>query len=109
MPPVARRDSTRRSTSFGPTARSPRAAGGECEGRSPSMRLKDKSIIVTGSTTGIGRAIAERCVGEGARVLVHGRDRKAGEAVVASLGDNAALHAADLADPASAPRLANPA
>ena len=36
------------------------------------MRLKDKVIIVTGSTTGIGLAIAERCVAEGAKVVVHG-------------------------------------
>ena len=33
------------------------------------MQLKDKFIIVTGSATGIGRALARRCVAEGARVL----------------------------------------
>jgi NAD(P)-dependent dehydrogenase (short-subunit alcohol dehydrogenase family) len=41
-------------------------------GASGGVRLRDKAVIVTGSTTGIGRAIAERCVAEGARVLVHG-------------------------------------
>lgn len=70
------------------------------------MRLRDKVIIITGSTTGIGRAIAERCVAEGARVLVHGRDRQHGEAVVAQLGAQAALHLDDLADPASPARIA---
>lgn len=69
------------------------------------MRLQDKVIIVTGSTTGIGRAMAERFVKEGARVLVHGRNRTEGEAVVASLDGQAVLHCDDLADPDSAARI----
>ena len=62
------------------------------------MRLKDKVIIVTGSTTGIGEAMARRFVAEGARVLVHGLERDLGEKVVADLGKSAALHIDDLAD-----------
>jgi len=62
------------------------------------MRLKDKVVIVTGSTTGIGEAIARRCVAEGAKVLVHGLERDLGEKVVASLGKSAALHIDDLSD-----------
>lgn len=61
------------------------------------MRLANKAIIVTGSTTGIGEAIARRCVAEGARVLVHGRDRARAEQVAMSLGDAAAFHVDDLA------------
>ena len=67
------------------------------------MKLQDKAIIVTGSTTGIGEAVARRCVAEGARVLVHGRDRVRGEALVAELGETAVLHIDDLAD-ATAPQ-----
>lgn len=71
---------------------------------SNSKRLANKAVIVTGSTTGIGEAIARRFVAEGARVLVHGMERDLGEKVVAELGkDNAALHVDDLSD-AQAPR-----
>jgi NAD(P)-dependent dehydrogenase (short-subunit alcohol dehydrogenase family) len=69
------------------------------------MHLQDKSIIVTGSTTGIGKAIARRCVEEGARVLVHGRDESRGRKLVEELGGRAALHVDDLADPDAGPRL----
>lgn len=69
------------------------------------MRLLDKAIIVTGSTGGIGRAIAERVVREGGRVLVHGRNRAEGEGVAAALGDRAVLHCDDLADPEAPARI----
>src|ERR1051325_936993 len=69
------------------------------------MRLNNKILIVTGSTSGIGRAIVERCVREGARVLVHGINRDEGLAVVAALGASARLHIDDLADANSARRI----
>ncbi len=73
------------------------------------MRLANKAIIVTGSTTGIGEAIARQFVAEGAQVLIHGRDRQRGEAVAQSLGEAAALHIDDLADPAAPQRIAQAA
>ena len=47
-----------------------------------SGRLKDKTIIVTGSTSGIGKACAILFAWEGARVTVVGRRKDAGVAVV---------------------------
>jgi len=49
------------------------------------MRLNDKAIIVTGSTTGIGQAIARRCVAEGARVVINGLEQDLGEKVLADI------------------------
>jgi NAD(P)-dependent dehydrogenase (short-subunit alcohol dehydrogenase family) len=69
------------------------------------MRLKDKVVLITGSTTGIGEALARRAVAEGACVLVHGRDAKRGQALVAELSSRAALHVDDIADPAAGERM----
>ena len=69
------------------------------------MRLAGKSILVTGSTTGVGEAMARGFVAEGARVLVHGLEPDLGRNVVRDLGDSAALHVDDLADPAAPGRL----
>lgn len=61
--------------------------------------------LVTGSTSGIGRAIAERFAAEGASVVVTGRDQARGDAVVAACGGRARFVAADLADDAAADAL----
>lgn len=61
------------------------------------MRLQNKVIIVTGSTTGIGKAIAIRCAAEGAKLVIHGLEEDWGKAVVKELGNgNAVLHIEDL-------------
>lgn len=73
------------------------------------MRLPNKTVIVTGSTTGIGEAMARRFVAEGARVLVHGLERELGEVVVRDLGSAAALHIDDLADPTAPQRIVDAA
>lgn len=41
---------------------------------SPSQRLKDKKIVITGGGKGLGRAMAERFAAEGANVLITGRN-----------------------------------
>src|SRR6266581_2043921 len=71
------------------------------------MRLKDKIILVTGSTQGIGEAIARRCVAEGARVVIHGLEPLLGRQVAQSLTPNAALLCNDIALPQSPEQLIN--
>lgn len=70
------------------------------------MRLKDKVVIVTGSCMGIGKAIALRCVAEGASVVIHGLEKIQGEAVLKQCGaGNAVLHIGDLTVPGAVSRL----
>ncbi len=70
-----------------------------------SGRLEGKIVLVTGSTTGIGEATARLCVAEGAHVMVHGRDEARAKELCAELGESADYVLADLADPASAPKI----
>lgn len=61
------------------------------------MRLHEKVIIVTGSTTGIGKAIAIRAAEEGAKLVLHGLDEEEGKDVLNTLGrGKAVLHIEDL-------------
>ncbi|MHC5539697.1 SDR family NAD(P)-dependent oxidoreductase, partial [Singulisphaera rosea] len=40
------------------------------------LQLKDKRALITGSSSGIGEAIAKTLAAEGALVAIHGRDER---------------------------------
>jgi len=63
--------------------------------------LTGRTALVTGSTRGIGRAIAETLTAAGARVAVVGRDAARAEEAAAAIGGGAIGFACDVADPAS--------
>lgn len=67
--------------------------------------LAGRVALVTGSTRGIGRAIAGTCAEAGARVAIVGRDRAAAEAVAAEIGGEARGFSCDIADTAAVNRL----
>jgi NAD(P)-dependent dehydrogenase (short-subunit alcohol dehydrogenase family) len=68
-----------------------------------SNELTGLTALVTGATSGIGRAIARQLASEGADVIVHGRDEGRGDEVVTeilALGGEARFVRADLSSPA---------
>jgi NAD(P)-dependent dehydrogenase (short-subunit alcohol dehydrogenase family) len=65
-----------------------------------TQRLDGKVVVVTGSTQGLGAAIARRAAALGAAVVVCGRDAARGEAIAEELGG--LFVAANLADPRAA-------
>lgn len=70
------------------------------------MRLLNKVILVTGSATGIGKAIAKQCVAEGARVIIHGLEADLAAELLAEFGpERAASHVEDLTAPGCPERL----
>jgi NAD(P)-dependent dehydrogenase (short-subunit alcohol dehydrogenase family) len=71
--------------------------------------LKGRRALVTGATSGLGRATALALADAGAEIAVHGRDRERGEEVVAAIrsgGGSAEFFAADLTDPVALRELA---
>ncbi|MCV7435042.1 SDR family NAD(P)-dependent oxidoreductase [Mycolicibacterium bacteremicum] len=60
------------------------------------MGLTGKRALVTGSSAGLGRAIAEMLAEEGASVVVHGRDPDRTRAVAAGIGGDAVAALGDL-------------
>ncbi|MEK7855728.1 MAG: SDR family NAD(P)-dependent oxidoreductase, partial [Acidobacteriota bacterium] len=50
-----------------------------------NLKLIGKTALVTGSTAGIGLAIAESLVAEGANVILNGRSRERVEGAVATV------------------------
>ncbi len=57
------------------------------------MQLTGKTALITGSTSGIGEAIARRFALAGARVLIHGQRQEEAEAVAASIRESGASDA----------------
>ncbi|WP_280236139.1 SDR family NAD(P)-dependent oxidoreductase [Nocardia cyriacigeorgica] len=74
-----------------------------------STALQGSSALVTGATAGIGKAIARNLARQGAEVVLHGRDRARGAALVQEIADEggtARFLAADLTDADDTLRLA---
>ena len=76
------------------------------------LQLAGKRALVTGSSSGIGAAIARELAAEGCAVVVHGRDRERAEAVardIESKGGKTAVALGEITDDASADAVADAA
>lgn len=65
-----------------------------------SMDTKDKTILITGSTDGVGRRVAEQLGRERARVLIHGRNAARADSLKTAIegaGGQATVYLADFA------------
>jgi len=64
------------------------------------MDVRGKTVLITGSTDGVGRRVAERLAAAGATLLIHGRDARRAASVKATIevaGGSAAICLADFA------------
>jgi 3-oxoacyl-[acyl-carrier protein] reductase len=70
-----------------------------------NIDLTGRNAVVTGSTRGIGRAVAESLAQSGARVAVVGREKEKASAVAAEIGGGAAGFACDVSDTSAVAQL----
>jgi NAD(P)-dependent dehydrogenase (short-subunit alcohol dehydrogenase family) len=75
------------------------------------MDMNGKTVLITGSTDGVGRYVAGELAGQGARVLLHGRDAGRAKALVDAIKSHAhsapTFYRADLSSLAGARQLAD--
>lgn len=68
------------------TGKQPESVVAEISYLQPDNRLKDRKILITGGTRGIGKAIARKFVNEGAKVVLTGRTEQVASEVAMSIG-----------------------
>jgi NAD(P)-dependent dehydrogenase (short-subunit alcohol dehydrogenase family) len=74
------------------------------------MNLEGKTVLVTGSTDGVGRLVARRLADQGVHVVIHGRDRHRGGQLLDEIrggGGSAVFLPADLSSLAEVRHLAD--
>jgi NAD(P)-dependent dehydrogenase (short-subunit alcohol dehydrogenase family) len=79
---------------------------GRGKGKDMAGRLAGKTAVVTGASSGIGRAIAQRYLAEGARVVLFARNRAALDAVAGAAPDRALVVPGDVTSGEDLQRLA---
>src|SRR5260221_14081836 len=80
--------------------------------RTVALKLKGKRALVTGSCSGLGKAIAKMLAQEGAAVVIHGRDEARASAVgreIRDQGGRASVVLGDLSSDAGADAVASSA
>jgi NAD(P)-dependent dehydrogenase (short-subunit alcohol dehydrogenase family) len=74
------------------------------------MKMDGKTVLITGSTDGVGRYVAAKLAAAGAKVLIHGRDRARAKTLVDEVRDQGHIepifYQADLSSLAGARQLA---
>jgi NAD(P)-dependent dehydrogenase (short-subunit alcohol dehydrogenase family) len=76
-------------------------SGVDAQPAAPPLSYSGKTVLVTGSTDGLGQAVARALAAQGAHVIVHGRNAERGRALVDEIAKSgkgsATFYAADFA------------